>query len=615
MTDATDDGTAPHDRFCDIVMKGGITSGVVYPPAICKLAARYRFKNIGGTSAGAIAAALTAAAEYRRRKANSMAGFKYIEQLPETLGASDEQGRSQLLRLFQPDPQGRRLFRVLIASLNAAGTIRRIGAIVGGCVLAYWPTSLLSILVSVWLGMATSSVHGAILLFALTLPTFIGFMIYRDVTRKLVDNDYGLCKGMTTMPSAGPALTPWLHTLIQEVAGLPSDRPLTFGDLWGAPGAPFVSGEAPRGTRSIDLRMFTTNLSHGRPYVFPHTEATARLFYKPAELAAYLPEEVNRWLDENPRPYVPNRDHDLDAAAAGLREIPAPDRFPILLAARMSLSFPVLFSAVPLYAIDYEHPPKERAFHRCLFSDGGIASNFPVHMFDGLVPMWPTFGFDLEDPLPGFKDPDAPFLPHTCWGGIADRWNRFDQAQNSASRMGGFLLGIAKTMQNWNDNVLSRMAGVRDRVVRIRLAKDQGGMNLNMPKAVIEQVAARGSEAADLILQRFLDPAAAGQWQGWSFQRWVRLDVLIKALSEKTQGMARALGPDVPHSQAYDDLIRDSATTAAPCHDSPLQVRQEQALRDLKQALENLSNVYNLTAPAYPNEPLPDPDLRVRPPL
>ena len=44
-------------RTCDIVMKGGITSGVVYPHAICELAKTYRFVQVGGTSAGAIAAA------------------------------------------------------------------------------------------------------------------------------------------------------------------------------------------------------------------------------------------------------------------------------------------------------------------------------------------------------------------------------------------------------------------------------------------------------------------------------------------------------------------------------------------------------------------------------
>ena len=48
-------------RFCDLVMKGGITSGVIYPSAVCELARDYNFKNIGGASAGAIAAATTAA--------------------------------------------------------------------------------------------------------------------------------------------------------------------------------------------------------------------------------------------------------------------------------------------------------------------------------------------------------------------------------------------------------------------------------------------------------------------------------------------------------------------------------------------------------------------------
>jgi predicted acylesterase/phospholipase RssA len=50
-------------EYCDLVMKGGITSGVVYPLAVVELARKYHFKNIGGTSAGAIAAAATAAGD------------------------------------------------------------------------------------------------------------------------------------------------------------------------------------------------------------------------------------------------------------------------------------------------------------------------------------------------------------------------------------------------------------------------------------------------------------------------------------------------------------------------------------------------------------------------
>ena len=58
-------------RYCDIVMKGGITSGVVYPAAVVEIAKDFTFKNVGGTSAGAIAAAITAAAERRRARDGS----------------------------------------------------------------------------------------------------------------------------------------------------------------------------------------------------------------------------------------------------------------------------------------------------------------------------------------------------------------------------------------------------------------------------------------------------------------------------------------------------------------------------------------------------------------
>jgi hypothetical protein len=50
----------------DLTMQGGMTSGVVYPLAACELATKFRFRNVGGASAGAIAAALTAAAELGR---------------------------------------------------------------------------------------------------------------------------------------------------------------------------------------------------------------------------------------------------------------------------------------------------------------------------------------------------------------------------------------------------------------------------------------------------------------------------------------------------------------------------------------------------------------------
>ena len=73
-------------------------------------------------------------------------------------------------------------------------------------------------------------------------------------------------------------------------------------------------------------------------------------------------------------------------------------------------------------------------------------------------------------------------------------------------------MGIANAMQNWNDNTQARLAGVRDRVVRVRLEKNEGGMNLNMPKEVIEDVAKRGGEAADKLIARFLDSPPPDGW-------------------------------------------------------------------------------------------------------
>src|SRR4051794_28900018 len=71
----------PHDRFCDLVLTGGVASGVVYPWAIVELARAYRFRNIGGTSVGAMAAALAAAAEYGRRTGYE-APFEALRRAP-----------------------------------------------------------------------------------------------------------------------------------------------------------------------------------------------------------------------------------------------------------------------------------------------------------------------------------------------------------------------------------------------------------------------------------------------------------------------------------------------------------------------------------------------------
>ena len=82
-----------------------------------ELARHYRFRSIGGTSVGAMAAALTAAAEYGRRNGNDRA-FEVLRRVPGGLAETDDSGRTMLLRLFQPSPEGRRLFELFVGMLR-----------------------------------------------------------------------------------------------------------------------------------------------------------------------------------------------------------------------------------------------------------------------------------------------------------------------------------------------------------------------------------------------------------------------------------------------------------------------------------------------------------------
>src|SRR5262245_52382917 len=109
---------SPPPRHCDVIMKGGITSGVVYPAAGVELAKRFTLKSIGGASAGAIAAALFAAAEYRRSVLGSNTGFEELATYPAKFGAETPAGTSFLLSLFQPAKEARRAFKLLLAFLG-----------------------------------------------------------------------------------------------------------------------------------------------------------------------------------------------------------------------------------------------------------------------------------------------------------------------------------------------------------------------------------------------------------------------------------------------------------------------------------------------------------------
>jgi hypothetical protein len=607
-------------RLCDLVMKGGVTSGVVYPLAVCELARQYSFKNIGGTSAGAIAAAAAAAAEYaRRRGAPAPAGFAALGRLPEELA---QKGR--LLRLFSPHPSVRALFDVAVAALSARSTAGIIAAIAGQALRSFiWQAliaGLIAAAIAYWLLARVSGVGaqiyvlgtGALLAIA-GFALFVALALYRQLTRAVPDNFYGLTSGHSdqeqgTAPEA--PLTNWLTHYFNAVAGKPPDEgPLTFGDLYGAPLAPAETAttrENAPGSRAINLEMMTTALNHGRPYRLPFRDPDQVFFFSSRELSRLFPASIvkhlieHQRLDEDPAPQLDSGER--------LFGFPRPENVPVVVATRMSLSFPLLLSAVPLYARDFTR--REPKVERCWFSDGGICSNLPVHFFDAPLPRWPTFGINLKPFHPDHRtEAEAVHLSKQANRARQPIWNRFEHDAGSA-RVTAFLFAILDTMQNWRDNAQAAVPGYRDRLVHISQSPEEGGLNLNMMPQTIAHLSNRGQRAGTALVERFGD-GAAGAGPGWPEQRWVRfrvtMDRTIDWLRRLMAGYDGALTPD----PTFESLLMRSDEEPPSIY--RVEARHQARAKEIMGELRATSEGWQPGVGNLDEGPRPTPDLRIVP--
>lgn len=493
----------------DMVMKGGITSGIVYPLAVCEMAKTRRFKNLGGSSAGGIAAAMAAAAEVGRDRR----GFNELAALPDELGRD-------LLAMFQPSRATRPLFRILLATMDKQRGVVRRGLKVAAGVVATAPgvffASLLGGLALGAFGLLVTAgapqrgadwARLAVGMAVMVLPALglacVAALVAAGLSarRRLDGNGFGLCIGSAgpQWPASAPAgqvepFTDWLHVRLNTAAGRESVRThvLTFGELWGA--------EAATATRpdhcNVRLEMMTTNVTFGRPMRLPFEQNVYS--YCPDELARYFPPPVMEHLRRHARPASED-----DAAewtcpeheGQALVRLPVAGDLPVIVAVRMTLSFPGLISAVPLYAIDYGAATPGPL--RCWFSDGGVSSNFPIHFFDSLWPARPTFGISLG-PYPADRPPtDAYFRGKGKAAAL--------RARPTAS-LPAFCASLLDTLQNWSDEGQATLPGYRDRIVEVRTSGTEGGINLNMTRETILSMCARGHAAA-VALQQFDFPA------------------------------------------------------------------------------------------------------------
>ena len=517
------------EKICDIVLKGGITSGVVYPLALVSLAEKYRFSNIGGTSAGAMAAVAAAAAEYGRHTEN--AGFDRLARIPEELGPN-------LLSMFQPTPTLKPLFDIFVAALKAKTKTGRIIAITGTAVGGYRLSALLGLLPGVLVALIALAIGGGTgfvafgLLLALTgLVAGVVWRLVKAANTDLVEGDFGLCPGIRQSNSSRDGFTDWLARLIDEAAGNETGRPLTFGDL----AAP------PDGRPAVQLAMMTTSLMEKRPYTLPMPE-DHRFVFEKSEWDRIFPSGVMAFLTTQCDPFTP------PAGEAGeYYHFPDLVRLPLIVGARMSLSFPLLISAVPLWRRDFtllEEADRDK-LRRCLFSDGGLSSNFPIHFFDRLLPNTPTFAISLDD-YDEKRNRDDVWLPASSGSGSQLPVQQFDG-------LGGFLMRLLVSAKDWQDNLQSTLPGYRERIAHIVLKPEQGGLNLTMDEATIRKLVNYGERAGDTLCDQFdLDG-----------HRWRRFLVAMARMEETLDEVAKAYEGVPGGPEAFGDFLKRYSGEAA----------------------------------------------------
>jgi hypothetical protein len=375
---------------------------------------------------------------------------------------------------------------------------------------------------------------------------------------KLPKNFYGICRGHSTTPDGTPDftnLTDWLSKVLDELAGNAHTIPLTFEDL---------------NSKEITLKMVTSNLSHSLPYVMP--EGLHNFIFKKSDMLKLFPEYVVQHMvsnqpnpldpDRNKRPLIPREN-----LPDGYYYLPNEEKLPVVVCTRMSLSFPILLSAVPLYTIStqayndfcdgkiarLEADAKHKHLQLNWFSDGGICSNFPIQFFDVWLPKWPTFGINLTKlssanatsvlqerdeaaksaAAAARKKSDEPvYLPKAE--------DRQDPEWDNVNGLLSFAQAIFGTAQNYRDTMQAHLPSYRERIVQIRLNKDEGGLNLVMPKAVIEKVVQKGHEAGATLC----DPNEFN----FDHHVWVRFLVLMAQLEDNIIGMQEVLkSPDFEH--------------------------------------------------------------------
>ncbi|MEM7523952.1 MAG: hypothetical protein AAF360_09395, partial [Pseudomonadota bacterium] len=371
------------------------------------------------------------------------------------------------------------------------------------------------------------------------------------VLARVTRSNFGICTGVSE--GRRPALTDWIASGVERVAGRSGDgAPLTIRDLK---------------TFGIDIATMTTDLSAGRAYRLPFGDA--HHWFEEAAFRRIFPNEIVDHLIARSDPAARRE----EAPPAGFHLLPPPDDMPVVVLARLSLSFPLLFETVPLWRKDYGvgargGPPKDGAWREkarlCLFSDGGLSSNFPMHFFDAFLPRRPTFGIVLQDwshdHHGGVPREDAPAArvslydiesaDHAGFGGP----HHNTLPVRSIGGVAGFLYVLINTAKDWRDTLHTALPGAAERIVEIRLKRgSEGGLNLRMDPDTQRRLVSYGEEAGARLVEAFADGVRFDE------HRYLRALSLMAEVEKRLDWMKNAYRtpPDGdPGAMTYEEVLK-----------------------------------------------------------
>ncbi|MCI0612175.1 patatin-like phospholipase family protein, partial [bacterium] len=285
--------------------------------------------------------------------------------------------------------------------------------------------------------------------------------------------------------------------------------------------------------------------------------------------------------------------------------------FPIVVAVRLSLSFPILLSALPLYTVDRTlDVNKEQPTHatRVYFSDGGICSNFPMHFFDAALPTRPTFGVNLKGFHPDHPD-ERVWLPELLRNnqGLKNYYPPLSAAPGIGS-VAAFLWSIVNTMQNWRDQLQLAMPGFRDRIVHVSHSEKEGGLNLNMEQSVISILAKSGAEAAEELINAFAIGGGFGTPNAWDNHQRIRIRTLLSQIEQQLKTLNSVL-----HSQQNPTYEQVVLNTDPPSYKFPSSQTPSDAAAVL-QDLQKVAAKWDQRGIDFVTDaPRPSPEMRIVP--